>query len=218
LIIEVNKKRKLFLMAKSKKQQQPSGVWVNNIVGHGEEDPQQLLAHPFNWRVHPKNQQDVVSGNIADLGYLKSVTVNRRTQHVLDGHLRVALAISQNQPTIPVEYVDIPEEAEPQALIFFDASAKMAGTDKENLEHLMGDIKTQDEALTAMLSNLSAESGFIPSDLNLDEFFTDGGNGPKEEKDKIILEYSPEEAGRVRSELLKHGASYEAAVWNLLGL
>src|SRR6266704_2927845 len=37
--------------------------WRNRIVGHGEEDPEQLLANPKNWRIHPKNQQDALVQN-----------------------------------------------------------------------------------------------------------------------------------------------------------
>ena len=33
-------------------------AWRNRIVGHGEEAPDQLLANPKNWRIHPKAQQD----------------------------------------------------------------------------------------------------------------------------------------------------------------
>ena len=30
----------------------------NRIVGQEEVNPEELLAHPFNWRVHPKEQQN----------------------------------------------------------------------------------------------------------------------------------------------------------------
>ena len=36
-------------------------AWVNRIVGTGEEAPDQLLANPRNWRVHPKAQQDALA-------------------------------------------------------------------------------------------------------------------------------------------------------------
>ena len=32
-------------------------AWRNRIVGHGEEPPEQLLANPANWRLHPTEQQ-----------------------------------------------------------------------------------------------------------------------------------------------------------------
>jgi hypothetical protein len=32
-------------------------TWRNRIVGSGEEPPDQLLANPANWRIHPGSQQ-----------------------------------------------------------------------------------------------------------------------------------------------------------------
>ena len=67
--------------------------WKNRIVGSGEEAPDQLLANPANWRVHPKVQQQALAGILGQVGWVQQVLVNRRTGHVVDGHLRVALAI-----------------------------------------------------------------------------------------------------------------------------
>lgn len=36
----------------------PTTGWRNRIAGAGEEAPDQLLANPANWRIHPKAQQD----------------------------------------------------------------------------------------------------------------------------------------------------------------
>jgi hypothetical protein len=54
-------------MAKPKKQHQVAENaqlprWRSRIVGHGDEDPEQLLANPRNWRIHAKNQQDALIG------------------------------------------------------------------------------------------------------------------------------------------------------------
>jgi len=32
-------------------------AWRNRITGHGDEAPDQLLANPRNWRIHPAGQQ-----------------------------------------------------------------------------------------------------------------------------------------------------------------
>jgi len=32
----------------------PTTGWRNRITGSGEEAPDQLLANPANWRIHPK--------------------------------------------------------------------------------------------------------------------------------------------------------------------
>lgn len=79
--------------------------WRNRIVGHGEEDPTQLLAHPENWRIHPRYQQAVLEGVLDDVGWVQSVIVNRTTGHLIDGHLRVMLAMRREEGSIPVDYV-----------------------------------------------------------------------------------------------------------------
>ncbi len=65
--------------------------WRSRIVGSGEETPDQLLANPANWRLHPKAQQAALASILVQVGWVLQVLVNRRTGHVVDGHLRVAL-------------------------------------------------------------------------------------------------------------------------------
>jgi len=54
-------------------------------------------------------------------------------------------------------------------------------------------------------------------DVDLENFF-EQSDELKEDKGKIILEYSVEESIRVKDELLKHGKTPEDAVYKLLGL
>jgi DNA modification methylase len=129
--------------------------WRNRIVGSGEEAPDQLLANPSNWRVHPKAQQQALAGILGQVGWVQQVLVNRRTGHVVDGHLRVALAIKQGAPTVPVLYVDLEPEEEALVLASLDPLAAMAGTDDEKLRALLADISVDSEALAAMLAELA---------------------------------------------------------------
>ena len=71
--------------------------WQNRIVGTGSEVPDQLLANPFNWRIHPKFQQDVMGDVLSEIGWVQNVIVNQQTGHILDGHMRVAFAISAEE-------------------------------------------------------------------------------------------------------------------------
>jgi ParB-like chromosome segregation protein Spo0J len=136
--------------------------WTNRIVGHGEEAPDQLAANPKNWRIHPERQQKVLEGAINDVGFLRSVTVNKRTGYVLDGHLRVSLAISSGQENIPVEYVDLSEEEEAEALALIDPIAGMAATDHEQLGALMADIDHAEENVMAFLGEMYEIPNFEP--------------------------------------------------------
>ena len=139
-------------------------AWRNRIVGMGEEAPDQLLANPRNWRIHPKGQQDVMAGALAEVGWVTGVIVNQRTGFVVDGHLRVALAISHNEATIPVQYVDLDEREEAIVLASLDPISAMAGRDDGLLAELVAGIEVGDNALAALLAeaNGAAEETAFP--------------------------------------------------------
>ena len=73
-------------------------------MGSGEEAPDQLLAHPSNWRVHAKAQRAALRDVLGSVGFVARVIVNQRTGHLVDDHLRAEEALSRGQPTIPVLY------------------------------------------------------------------------------------------------------------------
>jgi hypothetical protein len=98
----------------------PANTWRNRIVGSGEEAPDQLLANPANRRIHPKAQQDALAGALDAVGWVQQVLVNRRTGFVVDGHARVALALSRGEATVPVLYVDLAPEEEALVLATLD--------------------------------------------------------------------------------------------------
>ena len=139
--------------------------WRNRIVEYGQEDPEDLLANPRNWRIHPKMQQDALSGVLDEIGWIDDVIVNKRTGFVVDGHLRVSLAISKGNGKVPVKYVDLSEEEEMVILATIDPIAAMAATDKDKLEEIMRDIQASDERTMSMLSNLAMEEGIVPPDF-----------------------------------------------------
>jgi hypothetical protein len=119
--------------------------WRSRIVGHGEEAPDQLLANPANWRIHPKPQQDALAGVLDQIGWVQDVIVNRATGHVIDGHLR-----------------ELEPSEEALILATIDPLAAMAATDREQLAALLEDVSTGDAALQAMLDQLAQDAGLVP--------------------------------------------------------
>lgn len=122
-------------MAKMRKRAGPAADtqlprWRNRISGHGEEDPNRLLCNPKNWRLHPKAQQNALAGVLAEIGWVQDVIVNRRTGFVVDGHARVALAISAGE-RVPVVYVDLSEQEEALIIATFDPLSAMAVANEE---------------------------------------------------------------------------------------
>ncbi len=131
--------------------------WRSRIVGEEDVAPDQLLANPLNFRVHPKAQQEALSETLDRIGFVQRVVVNRTTGHVVDGHARVELALRRGQPTIPVVYVELTEAEERLALATLDPIGAMAGTDDVLLEQLLGDIRAGDESLAALLAGVHGE-------------------------------------------------------------
>src|SRR5690348_9768810 len=67
----------------------------NRIVGQGTEAPDQLVANPLNWRIHPRAQQEALAGSLETVGWVQQVLVNQRTGNLVDGHARVEQALSR---------------------------------------------------------------------------------------------------------------------------
>lgn len=138
-------------------------TWRNRIVEHANVAPAQLMAHPLNPRLHGRGQQQAMTAVLDDLGVIQSVIVSKRTGTIIDGHMRVNLALRSNQPTIPVCYVDLSAEEEAKALATFDPVGDLAGLDAQNLEMLLGEFNVSGSVLNQMLGELASSVG-----LNLD--------------------------------------------------
>ncbi|MCL5942762.1 MAG: DNA methylase [Actinobacteria bacterium] len=139
--------------------------WRNRIVGSGEEDPAQLLANPLNWRGHPVAQREALRGVLREVGVVQEVIINRRSGFLLDGHLRVDLALEDGQNTIPVKYVDIDQAEEALILATLDPLAALATANTEKLEALLGHVASGEEAVQEMLAALAQANGLVFGEL-----------------------------------------------------
>jgi DNA modification methylase len=121
-------------------------LWQNRIVEHGEVPPEELTAHPDNWRVHGAVQTAALASVLGEVGLVQGVIVNKTTGHLLDGHLRVELAKAEGQPTVPVVFVELSEEEERVVLASLDPIAAMATADRTKLSELLAGIENPDLA------------------------------------------------------------------------
>jgi hypothetical protein len=137
--------------------------WKNKIVGHDQVDPAVLVANDKNWRKHPEFQRKALRGAIGDVGFIRSVTVNRRTNRIIDGHLRVDLALAEGVPTITVEYVDLSESEEAEALATLDPLASLAGTDPVQFDCLLREVHTGSTEIQELLAGLAKDAGLYQS-------------------------------------------------------
>ena len=131
--------------------------------GQGDVDPRKLIPNPSNFRKHPLAQQLALSGALDEIGWIQRVIVNKRTGHIVDGHLRVELALSTKEKTVPVCYVDLSEEEERLALATFDPLSAMAITDQKIFDRLLKNISCDNENLRGLLA--SADLGLNDPDF-----------------------------------------------------
>lgn len=150
----------------------------SRIVGHEDVDPEQLVANPRNWRIHPRRQQDALKGVLEDVGWVQSVVVNRQTGFVVDGHARVALAIRHNEPTVPVTYVDLSAEEEALILATLDPIGALAVADADAVHALLSELDYDADSLSSLIDQLADDR----SDLTMDHtrliFDDEDGDNP----------------------------------------
>ena len=51
---------------------------------HEDVKPADLLANPLNFRRHPGHQLEALRGSLKELGWIKTVLLNKTTGHVID--------------------------------------------------------------------------------------------------------------------------------------
>ena len=161
--------------------------WKNRIVGHGTEAPDQLLANENNFRVHPGKQQNALESALDEIGWIQDVIVNRRTSEewepgkrnvetVVDGHMRIMLALRRDEKSVPVKYVDLSPAEEAMALATFDPISALAGVDREKLAGLLHDVHTTDATLQQFCAEMAEKERVIPP------VDAPGDPGPQEER------------------------------------
>ena len=145
--------------------------WRNRIVGNGTMAASQFMANPANARIHPKAQQEALTGSLREIGWIQNVIVNKTTGNVVDGHARIAEALKMGDET-PVPYVEVElsEAEEKLALASLDPIAAMAAYDKQQLDALLRDVNTGEAGLQAMLADLANKNG-LGEGNNIDELW-----------------------------------------------
>lgn len=140
--------------------------WRNRIVGSGEMPAGEFLANPLNWRIHPKPQQEAMAGALNEIGWIQEVIVNQQTGNLVDGHLRVTLALRNGETTpVPVKFVDLTPEEEALALLSLDPIAAMADSDKQKVDELLREVQTGEAGLQAMLDEFAQGLGIVSPDF-----------------------------------------------------
>ncbi len=148
------------------------GKWRYRIVREGFEEPEQLLANPFNARIHNALQEQALVGVLDEIGWIDKVQVNLTTGHVVDGHLRVSAAIRNGESRVPVEYLDLTEGEERLVLLSKDWITQMAGYDTLLTQTLIEQVDSENAALQTMIDSMGEVLGIsFPDTAMWDEVF-----------------------------------------------
>jgi hypothetical protein len=127
---------------------------------------------------------------------------------ILGGNMRYKACVEAGLKEIPVIIADkLTEEQQREFLIKDNTSG--GEWDWEMLANEWDAEQLEDWGLTI--------STFNSDNINLDSFFEES-NEQKDQKNKIVLEYTDEEFELVNEEFKKHSGSKEQIVFKLLGL
>jgi len=107
-----------------------------------------------------------------ELGWLQGVLVNERSGLVIDGHMRLDLAVRQGQPTIPVSYVDLSDQEEATVLATLNPLGTLADANELKRLALREKIATDRETLRR-LAGFTAPPGRVDDDPEADDDITD---------------------------------------------
>jgi ParB-like chromosome segregation protein Spo0J len=151
-------------------------AWRSRITGYGTAAPDVLMINPANWRVHPRQQQAALTALMDRVGWVRHVIVNEATGHIVDGHLRVQLALARGESELPVVYVTLSEAEERVILAALDPIAGLAATDTAALMALAASIQVDspdvDEIGTlvqAMAGTSRPSAAPVPTQEQIDE-------------------------------------------------
>ena len=132
--------------------------WRYRIVGSRQEQPDQLLANPRNWRRHPHEQQRRPAGSLGDVGWVAQVLVNRTSGHVIDGHARIEEAIGRGEPSVPVLYVDLSERRRALVLATLDPLGRHGRSpSRQPSPSCWPSSSVEDAGLAALLADLAGD-------------------------------------------------------------
>lgn len=135
--------------------------WRNRVVKRGSADPRTLRANSLNWRVHPPEQRAALIEVLDKVGWVREAAiVNQTTGNMIDGHLRVDVAIERGEKRVPTQYVELSEDEERLVLATLDSITGMAEVDTETLDALLATISPDSgSAIDALLAELATTNG-----------------------------------------------------------
>jgi hypothetical protein len=125
--------------------------WKLAIVGEALLDPREIVPHPKNPRLHPQLQAEAMTEVMERVGWVQRVIINEVTGYMLDGHLRVELALRRGEK-VPVQYVRVEPDDEEFVLASFDPIGTAAKVERHRWDDVLGRAAAEGEALRQVLA------------------------------------------------------------------
>jgi ParB-like chromosome segregation protein Spo0J len=137
---------------------------------------------------------------------IRPIVVNKEMV-VLGGNMRLKACIEAGLKKVHIiKAEDLTEEQQKEFII-----KDNVGFGEWEWQQLKGEEWGEEK-----LNDWGLDLPFEPEEVNLDDFFEEDNSEPKEEKNKIILEYTDEEFEKVIEALSEIANTPEQAVWKLL--
>jgi DNA modification methylase len=118
----------------------------------------ELLPNPKNWRTHPHAQAAALRDLLGEIGYAGALLARETATgqlELLDGHLR---AETTPNAEVPVLILDLTEQEADTLLLSFDPLGAMAQADSKRVEQLLTSVRTDSEAVRALLERVAGEA------------------------------------------------------------
>lgn len=133
----------------------------NRIVRRADVPPQDLLNHPDNILIHTAEQEAQMAHLLTTVGWVARVLVSARSGRIIDGHMRVNVALQKGIATVPVAYLDLTEEEERKAILYLKRTTGLARIDPVNLEQVLESLTSDDATIEAMRAAFAQEAGVL---------------------------------------------------------
>lgn len=152
-------------------------AYENRIVSTGVVDPATIMRNPKNWRLHPEAQKRAMRGMLKEVGWVDTVKVIDGTDMLVDGHLRMEIALEDKEREIPVSFVRLSEAEQELVLATFDPIAALAGADEQALDDLLKRVSSDDTGVQQLLADLRAQhisDAYAPNEQEQFQSFDEG--------------------------------------------
>ncbi len=123
--------------------------------------PDSVAENPRNWRRHPDLQKEALGASLDECGWAGALLYNEASCRLIDGHARREQALRKGIPAVPVLVGSWTPAQEAKILATFDPIGALAETDAAQLDALLKDVETGNQALATLLARLAEEAKLV---------------------------------------------------------